>query len=102
MSRISVAALAAALLFIADHAAAQNGAACGKREELMKHLENQFKETPVAIGLGQDGVVVEVLAEAKGSTWTIMLTYPNGKSCLVAAGEDWRAIPQVAALGTDI
>jgi len=102
MSRILVAAFAAALMFIVAPAAAQNGAACGKREELMKHLENQFKETPVAMGLGQDGVVVEVLAASKGTTWTIMLTYPNGKSCLVAAGEEWRTVPQVAALGTDI
>ena len=41
------------------------------------------------------GGLVEVLTDGKGGTWTIIVTTPQGMSCLVAAGEGWRSMQQV-------
>jgi hypothetical protein len=32
------------------------------------------------------------LTTGDGGTWTIILSSPNGTSCLVAAGEGWRGL----------
>jgi hypothetical protein len=37
-----------------------------------------------------------LLSTNEGTTWSIIVTAPDGKSCLVAAGEGWRALEQVA------
>ena len=47
-----------------------------------------------AIGSGSgnsaEGALVEVLTTEDGNTWSILLTNPDGVSCLVASGEGWR------------
>ena len=48
------------------------------------------------MGLTNKGAVVEVLTNQNGTTWTIIITMPNGVSCMVAAGEGWETIRQVA------
>ena len=49
------------------------------------------------MGLSNNGGVVEILTSPKGVTWTIIITMPNGMSCLVAAGKNWEEMPQKAA-----
>ncbi|MDP7547755.1 MAG: hypothetical protein QGF20_10715 [Alphaproteobacteria bacterium] len=41
--------------------------------------------------MSSNGTVVEVLASESGS-WTIILTKPNGASCVVATGQAWETI----------
>ena len=69
-------------------AAAQQQAACAKRGDVLKHLSAKYTEAPVAIGLANNGGVVEVLSSKKGNSWTIIITMPNGPTCMVAAGEN--------------
>ena len=66
---------------------------CDQRARVIGHLAKKYKEAPVAIGVTTSGGMVEVLTTADGGTWTIILSNPNGISCLVAAGEGWRALP---------
>ena len=47
-------------------AAAQQQAACAKRGDVLKHLSAEYTEAPVAIGLANNGGVVEVLSSKKG------------------------------------
>lgn len=68
-------------------AAAQNS--CGSRDTVVKLLGNEYDETTVAVGLASNGGVIEVLSASDGKTWTIMLTMPDGTSCVVASGEAW-------------
>ena len=72
--------------------AAQNAgqAACSPRTEVLGHLANKYGEAPVAIGVTNKGGLVEVLSTGDGNTWTIIVSMPNGTSCMVAAGEGWR------------
>ena len=45
----------------------------------------------------KNGKLVEVLTNASGETWSIIITSPQGVSCLVATGEGWRKLePQLA------
>ena len=69
---------------------------CGDRMEALNHLSTKYHEAPVAVGLATNGGVVEVLSTLDGKTWTIIVTMPNGKSCLIAAGQDWESVEPVA------
>ncbi len=93
MRKIALAILGLAIVF---PAAAASPMACDKRDDILRHLEGKYSEKPVAVGVANNGGIVEVLTNGKGSTWTIIITLPTGMSCLVAAGEDWEELPQVA------
>ena len=70
-------------------AAAQS--ACSPRTDVVGHLAKKYGEAPVAIGVTNKGGLVEVLTSNDGNTWTIIVSQPNGTSCMVAAGEGWRS-----------
>ena len=73
---------------------------CDIRHNVMKQLEGKYGEKPIALGMANSGGVVEILTTEDGSTWTIVITLPNGMTCLVAAGEDWESYPTVRGTAT--
>ena len=75
---------------------------CTKRPDFVRHLAKKFSETPVAIGLSGNGGVIEVLSSEKGGSWTIIITMPDGNSCLIAAGKNWEHIKTVVKLGSGV
>ena len=87
--------LAAATLTVSTAAMAAP-MACSPRTDVLTQLSSKFKEAPVAIGLANNGGLLEVLTAGDGATWTIIITMPNGVSCLVAAGESWQDHERVA------
>lgn len=74
-------------------AAAQT--ACGDRAAILDDLARFHLETPQAIGLSADGKVIEILVSPSGS-WSILVNHPNRQSCVVAIGENWQSLPNVA------
>ena len=92
--------LSKAILFAvalgAPTAALAASPSCAPRTELLKQLSVRFSEAPIAAGLASNGALIEVLTSGNGSTWTIIVSKPNGASCLVAAGESWQALKRVA------
>jgi hypothetical protein len=44
--------------------------------------------------LAQPGQVLEVFASSNGS-WTMVMTMPNGKACLIAAGDNWEMVTKI-------
>ena len=66
-------------------------ALCGERNALVERLEREFSETPQALGLSEDGALVEVMVSPTGG-WTILVTYPKRPSCVVATGEGWESL----------
>ena len=95
LGTVAIAAVLSAVPSIQQPAAAQS--LCGKRAELASALAEKFKESPVAAGLSQLGEVIEVFSSADGTTWTLVVTKPNGESCLVATGEAWLSLIRKAA-----
>ena len=87
-----LAALAALAAAAASPASAQS--ACGPREQLVKLLASQYKEDPVGMGLSQPGQVLEVFASSNGS-WTMVMTMPDGKACMIAAGDHWEMVTKI-------
>lgn len=65
---------------------------CNPREEVLEYLEKKYKEVVVAGGVTSRGGLIEVLSEVGGGTWTIIISTPQGISCLVASGEGWRSL----------
>ncbi len=67
---------------------------CVERAALIRQLASKYEEAPVGIGLTAAGGVIELLTSQRGSTWTIIVTRPDGITCLFAAGEGWEAVPR--------
>ena len=65
---------------------------CGPRDNFVDHLRGQYDEQPIGLGLTNGGGVIEVLAAPDGETWTIIVTTPGGRSCVVAAGHAWERL----------
>ena len=100
MKRIAWIAAALFVVTSSSPAAAQKEL-CIKRPKIIRHLAKKFSETPVAIGLSRSGGVIELLSSAKGGSWTIIITTPDGNSCMIAAGENWETVTTAAKLGSD-
>ncbi len=62
---------------------------CGKRADLVGALENQYAEQPVSIAVTDDNRLLEVFRTKDGTTWTLLVTEPKGRTCVVTTGEDW-------------
>ena len=69
---------------------------CNERDNVLELLAKKYKETPIAAGVTNTGGLVEVLTDIKSGTWTIIVTTPQGMSCLVAAGEGWRSMERIS------
>ncbi len=61
---------------------------CAERADMLKRLAKEYREAPVAIGIVSDGKLFELLSTPAGKTWTIIVTTPEGWSCIAAAGVD--------------
>lgn len=92
MSPIGLASTAALLSALTLPATAQQ-VYCDERPAVIDYLSTQFDEQPLAIGLANNGGVIEILASRARDSWTLIITQPNGMSCLIAAGENWEALP---------
>jgi hypothetical protein len=72
----------------APRTAGGSAPACGDRNDLLTQLKDKYKESPTGIGMTGQGSVVELMTSENGS-WTLVLSFPNGRSCLMATGEGW-------------
>ena len=72
---------------------AQAQTICGERGAIVASLEKTYSEAPVSMGLGSNGTIIEVFASPSG-TFTIILTRPDGMTCVMAAGENWEDLPK--------
>ncbi|MBT3551107.1 MAG: hypothetical protein HOO19_13690 [Rhodospirillaceae bacterium] len=67
------------------------------RAVVVRQLLEKHSEKPVGMGIATNGGVIELFASTDGSTWTLIMTMPNGKSVMVGAGQDWAGAPIIAA-----
>ena len=59
------------------------------RSQIVNVLSQRFAEVPAALGLAHDGSLVEVFTSPDSSTWTMVLTRPNGMSRIMVEGQAW-------------
>ncbi len=73
---------------------------CEPRSDAVSKLETVYGKTPAAIGVGENGrQVLELFVDAE-ARWTILITRPNGLSCVAASGDSWTVIATPA--GQDV
>ncbi len=65
---------------------------CGQRQSLGETLATARGERPVSLGLDRTGQVVELFASEGGRTWTLLVTRPDGASCIIARGRYWEML----------
>lgn len=89
------------LALAAASAPASAAMPCAPRDQLRADLAARYGETPVARGVVGDRHVFEVYAAPTGS-FTVVVTRPDGLSCVMAAGDGWQAVaPPPADDGDD-
>lgn len=64
--------------------------ACLPHGKLVELLDNRYSEQRIAVGLESNGRLFEIFATDDSSTWTMVVTTPDGAACVVAAGLDWQ------------
>ena len=62
---------------------------CAPRDEMTSKLAHQFGETRVATGVRDIERVMEIWTSESSGNWTMVMTYADGNSCIVAMGEHW-------------
>jgi len=69
------------------------GVQCGPRDVIIEQLENRYQETRRSAGLDTGNSLVELFASDQTGSWTITVTMPDGRMCLVAAGSHYEQTP---------
>ncbi len=70
---------------------------CAHRSELVIRLDQRFDEKLTVIGITSKAHLLEVFTSSAGN-WSILITRPNGRSCIISHGTDWHGLA-VSSLG---
>ena len=63
---------------------------CAPRDKAVMQLAKQFGESVSGRGLAANGKrMIEMFVSDKGS-WTVLISDPNGRSCVMSSGENWQ------------
>lgn len=79
------------MVIVAKKAQAQS--ACAAHDEFAALLANKFGEQKIGFGIAANALV-EIYVSHKG-TFTMLITEPNGPSCIFAAGKDWESSHEI-------
>lgn len=85
-------AAAAGLIATTTEAVAQSPRTCGPRDAVVQRLADGYGETRHFVGLGSNTAMFEVFASADTGSWTFLVTWPSGVSCLVASGQSFETV----------
>ncbi len=72
-----------------------NATMCGERDKLLGQLTKKYKETSRGLGLSTGNKVLELYTSPTG-TWSVLLTDPQGRTCVIAVGEAWHDVAKTA------
>lgn len=93
--------LGVSLLFgMAATAPPAQAASCGDRTAMTEKLQSGYSERLTAGGLQTtrpQATVIEVWSSDETGTFTVLVTHPNGISCVVATGSSFFHIPDSEA-----
>lgn len=70
----------------------RSGPSCARRDRMLAALGRRWGERLVSSAITGAGALLEVLATPDGATWSIIVTVPDGPTCLVSYGTDWRGL----------
>lgn len=88
---LSVALTSFAVPCLADEASS-GAPPCAGRHQVVDELKLRFSENTAGVGLTEQGAMIELLTSEAGS-WSLLLNFPDGRSCLMATGSSWEGQP---------
>ncbi len=83
MGRIKIAVVLGVSLFATQVHAVTD---CAPRDDVTQHLSDRFGEYHHATGLQTETGLIEIWASETTGSWTILLTRPDGQSCVLSSG----------------
>jgi len=90
MWKVAIVTGVAAAAVVLAGAAAASPAYCGPRKAVLTRLADSLHERPSSVALASDGQLLEVLKDDTDLAWAILITTPQGLSCVIAEGESWQ------------
>ena len=66
---------------------------CMKHSDFVEKLAREFQETLVGYGVLSGQRILGVFASPGGGTFTVVFMTPEGLTCPIGAGSDWRNVP---------
>ena len=90
-SRRYLAYLAAALIAVAAPSSAQS--VCNTTPVIYSILSGKHGESTAARGMTRGGELLEMWANRDTGSWSLLITRPDGITCLVQAGQNFNAVP---------
>ncbi len=67
---------------------------CDTRETVIALLADRYNETRRAIGIAGQSAVMELFASDATGTWSITMTLPDGRMCLMASGANYETVTE--------
>ncbi len=72
---------------------------CAERGQILRLLGEKYGETRRFIALTAARQVVELFASTETGSWTLLITFPSGETCLIGAGDMIELGPDLVAPG---
>ena len=80
------------MLAVPAHAATISDVFCDDSARLEKQLKTMHGAQKLGRGMRGPDALLEVWIAPSSGDWTLVQTYANGTSCIVAMGEHWESV----------
>lgn len=67
---------------------------CDSRDAVTALLADRYGETRRSVGMAGEAAVMELFAADDTGTWSITMTLPDGRMCLMASGSNYEAVTE--------
>jgi hypothetical protein len=67
---------------------------CDSREAVTALLADRYNESRRAVGIAGQTAVMELFAADATGTWSITMTLPDGRMCLMASGSGYQTLTE--------
>ncbi len=68
---------------------AQSVGFCTSYKDIKNYLLTQYSQSAEYFGITDEGSLMEIFVSFSTSTWSAVITPPNGFACIVSAGMYW-------------
>ena len=93
--RMALAALCGAIAVSSSSSTSVAQVQCAAYKQMVGLLTKKFSEAPLAMGTVNEDRLMQLFV-SEGGSWTIIVTKADGMACILAAGQNWEKLPQVA------
>lgn len=70
---------------------------CAPRATIVERLASKYQETMIGGGLQNATTLLEIWTSETTGSFTVLMTRPDGTSCVVSSGQNWNSIIEAKA-----